>query len=63
LRAGRLSSKPICLPQPAFLCRTSGTANANLARNAFEFSAIARGNLFDFAHESLRRFDIMRYGP
>jgi hypothetical protein len=38
-------------------------ANANLSRDAFEFSPIARGNLFDFAHESLRRLDIMRYGP
>jgi hypothetical protein len=38
-------------------------ANANLPREAFEFGPIARANLFDFAHESLRRFDMMRYGP
>jgi hypothetical protein len=66
LRAGRLSSKPICLPQPlaaAFFARASGMANANLPRDAFEFNAIAHPNLVDFAHIGLRRFDIRAYGP
>jgi hypothetical protein len=38
-------------------------AKANSPRDAFAFSPTPRANRVDFAHEGLRRFDIMRYGP
>jgi hypothetical protein len=69
LRAGRLSSKPICCRGGSpkhFFGAASATAKAALRRDFFKF-ARSRADLFDFARdlvpERLRPFSVMRYRP